>query len=118
MTSPRGLLFTEQVEPLFNSHPGVHRTALIGQGKPGKQRSALVVEPVDSSVIKNSAKCRKLGRELRELARNHGHAGRVTLFYFHPGFPVDVRHNAKIHRLTLSEWAQANATGFEIDPKK
>ena len=77
-----------------------------------------MVEPRDLSVIKNSAKCRKLGRELRELARNHPHAGRVTLFYFHPGFPVDVRHNAKIHRLTLAKWAEGKVNGFEIDPKK
>jgi hypothetical protein len=25
---------------------------------------------------------------------------------FHPGFPVDIRHNAKIGRRALAEWAK------------
>ena len=116
--TPNGPLYTEQIEPLFNQHPGVRRTALIGIGNRPRQRAALVVESRDPNDIRISAKCRALGRELRELARNHPHAGRITLFYFHPGFPVDVRHNAKIHRLTLTDWAQNETTGFEIDPKK
>jgi hypothetical protein len=29
----------------------------------------------------------------------------VTAVLFHDRFPVDVRHNAKIHRLTLAQWA-------------
>jgi hypothetical protein len=33
-------------------------------------------------------------------------------FYFRARFPVDVRHNAKIHRLTLAKWA-ATARGYE-----
>ena len=32
---------------------------------------------------------------------------RVKRILFHPGFPVDVRHNAKINRETLAVWAQA-----------
>jgi hypothetical protein len=32
---------------------------------------------------------------------------RVKRVLFHPGFPVDVRHNAKINRETLAVWAQA-----------
>lgn len=115
---PGGPLFTEQVEPVFNQLEGVRRTALIGHGEPGKQRAALVVEPTDASIVKDSATCRSFGRKLREATRNHPYAGRVTLFYFHPEFPVDVRHNAKIHRLTLTHWAETEGVGFEIDPKR
>ena len=114
----RGPIFTEQVEPLFNAHPGVRRSALIGVGPPQAQRMAMVIEPSDDLVLKTSARGRSLGRELRELTREHPIAGRITLFYFHPGFPVDVRHNAKIHRLTLAEWAETEGVGMEIDPKK
>ena len=32
-------------------------------------------------------------------------AKRVVHVLFHPSFPVDVRHNAKIHRLELRDWA-------------
>ncbi len=114
----RGPIFTEQVEPLFNFHPGVRRSALIGVGPPQAQRPAMVIEPSDDLVLKTSTKGRALGRALRELTRDHTIAGRITLFYFHPGFPVDVRHNAKIHRLTLTQWAQTEGVGMEIDPKK
>lgn len=114
----QGLILTEQVEPAFNQHPGVRRSALIGIGERPRQRAAIVIEPTDPRVVRSSARCRELGRELRELTRGHPDAGRITLFYFHPQFPVDVRHNAKIHRLTLTRWAEEQATGFEIDPKK
>jgi len=113
----QGPLFTEQVEPIFNAHPGVRRTALIGLGEPGRARPALVVEPVDVNVIKTSEGRRKLGRELRALGRVCPTTAGIRTFYFHAGFPVDVRHNAKIHRLTLAAWART-ATGFDIDPKR
>ena len=112
-----GPLFSEQVEPIFNQHAAVKRTALIGLGDAPRQRAALVVELRDDQAGRTSAQCRALGRELRVLGRDHEHARRITVFYFHPGFPVDVRHNAKIHRLTLAEWAK-NAVGFDVDPKK
>jgi len=114
----KGSLYTEQVETAFNAHPGVRRTALIGVGPADRQRAALVIEPTDPLVLKTSARGRALGRELREATREHPFAGRITLFYFHPGFPVDVRHNAKIHRLTLAEWAETEGVAMEIDPKK
>ncbi len=113
-----GPLYTELVEPAFNTHPGVRRTALIGLGNRPQQRAALVVEPRDPDVLRTTAAQRTLARELRELTRSHPHAGRITTFFFHPAFPVDVRHNAKIHRLTLAKWAQTEATGLEVDPKK
>ena len=31
---------------------------------------------------------------------------RITRFLFHPAFPVDIRHNAKIGREKLARWAQ------------
>lgn len=113
-----GKLYSEQVEPIFNDHPEVIRTALIGHGKYPIQRAALVIEPVDPSVVNNSSKCRALGRLLRTQTRTHPLVGRINLFYFHPGFPVDVRHNAKIHRLALTAWAETKGVGFEVDPKR
>jgi deoxycytidine triphosphate deaminase len=51
---------------------------------------------------------------LRALALQHPHTAGISLFFFRPRFPVDVRHNAKIHRLTLARWAQT-ARGYESD---
>ncbi len=38
-------------------------------------------------------------RELLEAWRlKHEHTAGIGHFLFHPGFPVDIRHNAKINR--------------------
>lgn len=112
-----GAVYTEQVEPIFNAHPDVRRSALIGLGERGRQRLAVIVEPVRPELIRTSADCRRFARELRELAKQHPHISGVKLFYFHQKFPVDVRHNAKIHRLSLTRWA-VTAKGYESDPKR
>ncbi len=109
----QGALHTEPCEQVFRCHPRVTRCALVGLGERGRQRPALIVE----AVVKDSAATRVFARELRGLALEHAHTTPVKLFYFHPKFPVDVRHNAKIHRLTLAQWA-ATAKGYESDPKK
>lgn len=114
----RGLLFTEQVEPIFSGHPEVRRCALIGIGSVGGQRPALVVEPVDAGMVKDSEACRRLARELRTVAKGQGRTEAIKVFYFHPRLPVDVRHNAKIHRLTLAAWARNGGVGYESDPKR
>ena len=33
----------------------------------------------------------------------------IETFLFHPGFPVDLRHNAKIRREDLKSWAESEA---------
>lgn len=108
-----GILHTEPCEQVFRQHPRVQRCALIGLGSRPQQRPAIVVEARPS----DSAAARALARELRELAFAHEHTRAIKTFYFHPQFPVDVRHNAKIHRLTLAKWA-VTAKGFESDPKR
>lgn len=108
-----GTLHTEPCEQVFRRHPRAARCALIGLGERGQQRPALVVE----TTVKDAAEARGLARELRLLGLQHGHTATIKLFYFRAKFPVDVRHNAKIHRLTLARWA-ATATGFESDPKR
>ncbi len=116
--TPDGPLYTEQVEPIFNTHAEVRRCALIGLGEPGRQRPAIVVEPASTIFAKSSAACRRFARELREIAMRHAHTAHINLFYFRETFPVDVRHNAKIHRLTLARWAADGAVGYESDPKR
>jgi acyl-CoA synthetase (AMP-forming)/AMP-acid ligase II len=100
-----GSLHTEPCEQVFRAHPGVTRCALIGLGPRGAQRPALVVEG-------KPAGARAFARELRALALAYPHTAAIDRFYFHPCFPVDVRHNAKIHRLTLAMWA-TTAKGYE-----
>ncbi len=108
-----GTLFTEPCEQVFRAHPRVGRCALIGVQHHDRPRAALVVE----ARVKNSKTAREFARELRALALGHEHTLPIKIFYFHPRFPVDVRHNAKIHRLTLARWA-ATAKGYRTDPKR
>ena len=102
-----GTVHTEPCEQIFRRHPHVARCALIGLGQRGQQEPALVVQ---SAMGAPAAPL--LAQELRRLAQQHPHTAGLRKFYFHPAFPVDVRHNAKIHRLTLAQWAVA-ATAYE-----
>ena len=106
--TPTGLLFTEPCEQVFRKHPRVTRCALIGLGPRGQQRPALVIE----TPVPRAGDARTFAVELRALALQHPHTSAISRFFFHPKFPVDVRHNAKIHRLTLANWA-ATAQGVE-----
>jgi acyl-CoA synthetase (AMP-forming)/AMP-acid ligase II len=109
----QGTLHTEPCEQVFRTHARAARCALIGLSDQGRQRPALVVE----ASPKDSRECRALARELRSLALAHPHTAAIMVYFFHPTFPMDVRHNAKIHRLELARWA-ATAKGFMTDPKR
>lgn len=98
----QGPLYTEQVEPVFNTHPEVLRTALVGVGAPGVQRAVLCVETVAPA---DAAARRRIEAELLQIGGRHAHTARVERILFHPGFPVDIRHNAKIGREALAVWA-------------
>lgn len=103
-------LHTEPCEQVFRQHPRARRCALIGWGEPPQQRPALVVE----ANVRDQRQARELACELRALGSRYPHTNDITRFYFRVKFPVDVRHNAKIHRLTLATWART-AVGFDVD---
>ena len=96
------------VENVFNRHPQVTRTALIGiDGEP-----ALVVEPRSRSLTPDAR--RRLAAELRAIGAGDPVTTPVRRFYFHHSFPVDARHNAKIFRDRLATWA-ATQEAIEVD---
>jgi acyl-CoA synthetase (AMP-forming)/AMP-acid ligase II len=100
--SEYGSLFTEQVEPVFNRHPEVRRSALVGVGDPGHQRPVLCVE-LRPGVRADQHE--RIAEELLKLGQGFVHTGRVETFLFHRKFPLDIRHNAKIGRELLAAWA-------------
>lgn len=112
----QGTLYTEQVEPVFNAHPAVARCALVGVGH-DVHRPAIIVEPASREMVSTPSLRRKLVGELRELGAAHAHTDNIRLAYLHPNFPVDVRHNAKIHRLALARWATSQQ-GYEMDKRE
>ena len=96
-----GPLYTEQVEPLFNTNAQVKRTALVGVGTPGSQVPVLCVE-LEEGV--SAREWPRIERELRALGAAQPHAASIARFARHPKFPVDIRHNAKIGREKLAAW--------------
>ena len=98
----QGPLYTEQVEPIFNTHPQVRRTALVGVGAKGRQRPVLCFELRPGVPAQAWA---GIENELRALASRHARTRGIEVFLRHPGFPVDIRHNAKIGREKLAVWA-------------
>ena len=98
----QGPLYTEQVEPVFNVHENVRRTALVGIGAMGAQRPVLCVELAHGV---DASEWPRIERELRWIASAHAHASGIDTFLHHPKFPVDIRHNAKIGREKLAVWA-------------
>jgi acyl-CoA synthetase (AMP-forming)/AMP-acid ligase II len=105
-------LCTEQVEPVFNAHPDVARTALVGVGPKGAQKPLLCVELRRGVDAKQWP---RIADELRHLADGLVHTAKVEGFLHYPKpFPVDIRHNAKIGREKLAVWA---ASAPSLSPK-
>ena len=96
-------LFTIPCEAIFNNHPRVFRSALVGVGPHGRQRSVICIElePDDSGKDKKGLK-----NELLELAKASPITEEIDKVLFHRAFPVDIRHNSKIFREKLAVWAE------------
>jgi acyl-CoA synthetase (AMP-forming)/AMP-acid ligase II len=95
-----GTLHTVQCEGVLNAHPDVYRTALVNaDGQP-----VVCVEPRAGVPATEHP---RIERELRSLAEGHPVTKQLRTFLFHPAFPVDIRHNAKINREYLARWASA-----------
>ena len=97
-----GTLFTIPCEAVFNTHPAVRRSALVGVTRSGRAEPVLCVERAPGHDIRDET----LTRELVEIAKQHDHTSRIETVLYHDSFPVDVRHNAKIFREKLAVWAQ------------
>ncbi len=95
-----GPLYTDCAEGIFNSLGFVFRSALIGLGEAPGQTPAVVVElyPKTDTSVNNPIE------KLKEHAAQHELTRGIVHFFIHKKFPVDVRHNAKIHRLTLKKY--------------
>jgi acyl-CoA synthetase (AMP-forming)/AMP-acid ligase II len=98
----QGVLFSVPCEAIFNNHPQVRRSALVGVGPSGGRKPVIVVEPI--SRLTRSG-WRNLAAELAALAKTNPRTLAIETFLRHPAFPVDPRHNAKINREALAAWA-------------
>ena len=97
-----GTLFSVCCEAVFNAHPRVRRTALVGVGERPHQTPVIVVELARGD---DGGRREQLTAELLALGAERPHTAGIREVLYHPGFPVDVRHNAKIRREDLAVWA-------------
>jgi len=99
-------MYTVPCEAVFNTHPAVFRSALVGVGEGDSTRPVLCVE-LESDV---TADRETVASELLEIGARYEHTRSIQTILFHPGFPVDIRHNAKIGRGQLAQWADKKFT--------
>lgn len=112
-----GTRFTIECEAIFNEHPAVARSALVGVppragtgGPETPQRPVIVIEPAAENGriggrVPRGAQRHVLINELLALAAADERTRDIRDVLFHPAFPVDIRHNAKIFRENLAVWA-------------
>jgi len=62
------VMYADQVEAIFNIHPEVARSALVGIGKPGSQTPVLCVEPLSKP---NRKRRERIRNDLRQIGRNN-----------------------------------------------
>jgi acyl-CoA synthetase (AMP-forming)/AMP-acid ligase II len=97
--------FSLPCEAIFNNYTDVFRSALVGVNKNGSIEPVIVIELEPMHTYKGGT-LKSLTAALLNIAGRYDHTRSIRTILYHPGFPVDVRHNAKIDREKLAKWAQ------------
>ncbi|MBN2474467.1 MAG: AMP-binding protein [Pirellulales bacterium] len=100
-----GPMYPVRCEAVFNQHPDIYRSALVGVGPSGRQQPVIVLEPEKGRRPRTVAATEQLLTEIRGLGRVNPLTQNIHEFLIKPAFPVDIRHNAKIFREKLAVWA-------------
>ena len=96
-----GPMYSVCCEGILETHGQVYRAALVGIGPRSQQKPVAVIErfPVKGpppNIVRS---------ELQALARSFPLTASIDTFEFIDAMPVDTRHNVKINREALAEWA-------------
>ncbi|EDM25069.1 peptide synthase [Lentisphaera araneosa HTCC2155] len=97
------LLCTDKIENVLNLHKNVKRSALVPLNE---KEAALIVEPNCEKLLESQDRQKVAIQEFVDLLKQKLPNLKIDKFLFKADFPVDVRHNAKIKRDLLREWAQ------------
>ena len=112
VSAPEGDLFTIPCEAVFNNHPGVLRSALVGIGQRPRQLPVMCIERTPEGRRMNR---RQLTEELLAIGAASPLTRPIRHFLYHRRFPVDIRHNAKIYREQLAAWAARRVKAQAIE---
>jgi len=105
-----GTLYTEIYEGIFNKHPKVRRAALVGVGPRGNQRPVMILE-CNSKVTEQDAE------EMKQATEGEPRVPDGEIWVVDWPLPVDIRHNAKINREELADWAAKHIGAHSISPQ-
>jgi acyl-CoA synthetase (AMP-forming)/AMP-acid ligase II len=95
--------YTVPCEAIFNSHPQVNRSALVGRGEKRSQTPVIIVEPVPEFWSRSNGQTDRLIAELRDLASRNPLTRTIQeVVIRRKALPVDIRHNSKIFREQLA----------------
>lgn len=111
-----GPLYSVCCEAIFDEHPEVYRSALVGVGPAPRQRPVIVIEPEEGCFPASRAAEDRLRSKLLTLAQSHPVTAGIRTVLFHPALPVDTRHNVKINREALAAWAAERLEGDAAAP--
>lgn len=101
--APERTYFSIPTEAVFNRFEKVRRSALVDLGN---GRAGIVVEPEPHHWPESTGARESFLEELRAIGAKEPLTKDIVEFFFHPSFPVDARHNAKIYRDRLGLWAR------------
>jgi olefin beta-lactone synthetase len=95
-----GPLHSVPCEAVFDLHPAVRRSALVGVGPAGRAEPVLCVQ-LETGTVPTP----ELTAELLARGAADARTAAVRRVLYKDDFPVDVRHNSKIDRPQLGRWA-------------
>jgi acyl-CoA synthetase (AMP-forming)/AMP-acid ligase II len=104
VTSSGKTYYTECCEAILNACPEVFRSALISYRQGSTMSPAMVIEP---KIMPTRRKDKEILLDhVQQWSKQCAFTCDIEKFFLHKNFPVDVRHNAKIHRFKLARYFQ------------
>ena len=108
------VLFTETIEAIVNSNPEVYRSALVGTGERFSQNPMIILEPWSKHRHGRQLNDMQLSQAVVQQLSENPRSADVKRVVVYPGkLPTDIRHNSKIFREQLTEWANKH---FLVEP--
>ncbi len=105
VSTQSGPMYSVCCEAIFNNHRDIYRSALVGIGPIGQQIPVIVAEPEAGRFPSSEHECQLLRDQLLQLGNQNPLTVSINRILFHRSLPVDTRHNVKINREQLAEWA-------------
>ena len=106
------VLFTETIEAIVNSNPEIYRSALIGTGDRFSQEPMVVIEPWPMSHPgRRMNKTQLIQAVMEQLSKNSLSKEVQRVVVYPKKLPTDIRHNSKIFREKLTDWANKTYPG-------